>query len=48
MDIIAEIISDNADYRKEIRFYTFNNGIITTKAKKEEVREVKEEIYKDF
>ena len=36
MDIIAEIISDNADYRKEIRFYTFNNGIITTKAKKEE------------
>ena len=35
MDIIAEIISDNADYRKEIRFYTFNNGIITTKAKKE-------------
>lgn len=35
-DIIAEIISDNADYRKEIRFYTFNNGYLVSKAKTEE------------
>ena len=32
-DIIAEMISDNADYRKEIRFYTFNNGFLLSKNK---------------
>ncbi|MDO4378727.1 MAG: Tex family protein [Erysipelotrichia bacterium] len=32
-DIIAEMISDNADYRKEIRFYTFNNGFLISKSK---------------
>ena len=30
-DIIAEIVSDNADYRREIRRLTFMNGIITSK-----------------
>ena len=32
LDIIAEDISDNADYRKEIRKITFENGIFTSKA----------------
>jgi len=35
-DIIAEIISDNADYRKFIRRYTFETGIIKSKNSKEE------------
>ncbi|MDD4689839.1 MAG: Tex family protein [Eubacteriales bacterium] len=30
MDIIAEEISDNADFRKFIRNYTFRNGVIVT------------------
>ncbi|XFA98456.1 Tex family protein [Candidatus Izemoplasma sp. B36] len=32
--IIAEVISDNANYRKWIRDYTSNNGLIVTKMKK--------------
>ena len=32
-DIIAEVISDNSDYRKKIRKNTFFTGQITTKAK---------------
>ena len=32
--IIAEVISDNADYRKWIRNFTNNNGIVVTKIKK--------------
>lgn len=32
--IIAEVISDNANYRKWIRQYTFDNGIMVTKMKK--------------
>lgn len=36
MDIIAEEISDNADYRKEIRAITFDFGFISTKAATEE------------
>lgn len=36
MDIIAEIISDNADFRKELRFMTYNSGILSTKAATEE------------
>ena len=32
--IIAEIISDNADYRKDIRKFVYFNGIITSKEKK--------------
>ena len=33
-DIIAEIISDNAQYRKEIRKITYRNGMLTSKLKK--------------
>lgn len=36
MDIIAEDISDNAEFRKAIREMFFHNGTIITKAKKEE------------
>lgn len=36
LDIIAETISDNADYRKEIRNITSNKGLIETKAAKKE------------
>lgn len=36
MDIIAESISDNAQYRKAIRKYTADKGIICVKAAKEE------------
>ena len=35
-DIIAESVSDNADYRKTVRKVTFDTGFITTKAAKEE------------
>ena len=35
-DIIAEDISDNADFRKEIRAITFEFGVISTKKAKEE------------
>ena len=37
--IIAEWISDNASYRKYIRNYTFNNGFLTSKKKKDSVDE---------
>ncbi len=36
MDIIAEIISDNAEHRKEIRTIFFGRGTVISKAKKEE------------
>ncbi|MFQ9979527.1 RNA-binding transcriptional accessory protein [Clostridium cadaveris] len=36
MDIAAETISDNADYRKWIRSYVFNEGIVETKGSSEE------------
>ncbi|NMA64898.1 MAG: RNA-binding transcriptional accessory protein [Clostridiaceae bacterium] len=36
MDIIAEAISDNAEYRRVIRELSFRQGIIKTSAKKEE------------
>ncbi len=36
MDIIAEDISDNADYRKKLRALTVENGAISTKAAKDE------------
>jgi uncharacterized protein len=36
MDIIAEIISDNADYRKHIRFCTQKHGLVVSKKSKEE------------
>ena len=35
-DIIAESISDNAEYRKEIRRLTFGFGLVTSKANTEE------------
>ena len=39
--IIAEWINDNAFYRKSIRNYTFRNGVIVTKLKKDAVDENK-------
>ncbi len=39
--IIAEWISDNAYYRKWIRNYVFNNGIVNTKVKKDNPDEAK-------
>ncbi len=36
MDIIAETVSDNAEYRRAIRELTFKEGVIITSAKKEE------------
>ena len=36
MDIIAEQISDNADFRKELRTKTYKTGIVVSKASKEE------------
>ena len=35
-DIIAEMVSDRADFRKDIRNLTFMHGILTVKAKKDE------------
>ena len=46
MDIIAEMISDNADYRKLIRETTYKNGILSTKALKAE--ESVYDMYADF
>ena len=45
--IIAEWISDNAYYRKSIRNYTYNNGLIVCKVKKnaEDVNKVYEMYY---
>ncbi len=44
-DIIAEEISDNADYRAYIRKATFDEGIITSKAKDEKASSVYEMYY---
>jgi len=46
-DIIAEFISDNADYRSYIRDFTFKNGAITSSAKDKETESVYE-MYYDF
>ena len=47
--IIAEWISDNAYYRKQIRSLTFKKGILTSKKKKDSIDETKTyEIYYDF
>jgi uncharacterized protein len=49
LDIIAERISDNANFRKWIRTFTHNNGIIITKVKKEfKDKETKFEMYYNF
>jgi len=45
MDIIAEIISDNAEYRGMIRKLTFNKGLITSKAVDETAESVYEMYY---
>ena len=44
-DIIAENISDDADYRMWIRKYTFNNGSIVSKSKDEKTESVYEMYY---
>lgn len=46
MDIIAEQISDNADYRKDLRAITYRNAILTSKNTKEE--ESVYEMYYDY
>ncbi|MCX7904301.1 MAG: RNA-binding transcriptional accessory protein [Caloramator sp.] len=46
LDIIAEEISDNADYRKFIRNITFKEGIVVTKATKDETSPY--EMYYDY
>ncbi len=45
MDIIAEIISDNADYRSMIRKLTYNKGFIVSKATDKNVESVYEMYY---
>lgn len=47
-DIIAEIISDNADYRKFIRKNTFNKGMIVSTKIKDETEKVIFEQYYDY
>ena len=47
LDIIAESISDNADYRAYIREATFSEGKITSQAKDEKAQSVYE-MYYDF
>lgn len=44
-DIIAEMVSDDADYRALIRRMTFNEGLIVTKAADEEAESVYEMYY---
>lgn len=48
MDIIAEGISDNADYRKFIRIYTMRNGTISSKATNKEETEKKRDVYQMY
>ncbi len=45
-DILAEMISDNAEYRTYIRNLTFKEGTLISKAKKEEEQSVYENYYK--
>ncbi len=44
-DILAEFISENADYRKRIRALTFEKGLITSEAKEKEKESVYEMYY---
>ena len=46
MYIIAEVISDNANYRKWIRSYVFNNATVVSKKKKNAVDE--KDLYKNY
>jgi len=45
MDIIAEIVSDNAEFRKKIRFITYQNGILISTASDAETKSVYEMYY---
>ena len=45
MDIIAEDVSDNADFRTYIREATMDNGVLTSKAKDEKAQSVYEMYY---
>lgn len=45
MDIIAEDVSDNADFRTYIREATMENGLLTSKAKDEKAQSVYEMYY---
>jgi len=47
LDIIAENISDNADYRKEIKRVTYRDGMVNTKATNEEEK-TNYEMYYNF
>ncbi len=47
LDIIAENISDNADYRKQIKKYCYREAVIVTKASKEDEKS-SYEMYYDF
>ena len=44
-DIIAEDVSDNAEYRKQLRAITFSNGVLTTKATNPEAESVYQMYY---
>ncbi len=44
-DIIAEIISDNADYRAAIRDMTYKQGVVNSSAKKPQEKSVYENYY---
>ena len=47
--IIAEWISDNAYFRKQIRYLTYINGVLTSKKKKNSIDDLKTyEMYYDF
>lgn len=46
LDIIAETISDSADFRKDIRSVTFRNGLVVSKGSTEEKSEY--QMYYDF
>ncbi len=48
LDIIAEKISDDADYRAHIRELTFESGIISSSAKEEEDKDSVYEMYYNF
>ena len=48
MDIIAEMVSDNADFRKFIREYTFSHGIIVSKTTNKEETEKKRDVYQMY
>ncbi len=48
LDIIAEKISDDADYRSHIRELTFESGIVSSSAKEEEDKDSVYEMYYNF